>query len=305
MPSYARPGVPAPPVFIVGAPRSGTSLLYKLLCLHPAAAWISNWHRRLPAVSQVAVLNRLATGMPDRRRAAWFGVDGANAYVYGQRRALWQRLMPMPVEGEPVFRWCGLTQTGTTGPHATPRLRRTYDVVARWGGGAVVVNKRIANNRRIPALLEAFPDARFVHVVRDGRAVAYSLSRVDWWPDEQIWWYGGQPGDWAAEGRDPWDLAAEHWVREVDVVDRGLAAPARAGQVLALRYDELVDDPLGTLHRVAAFAGMPPDSAWVDELRQLSYPRRDDRWRNALEPDAVARIEAIQRDRLGALGFSS
>src|SRR6266542_5558719 len=96
------------PLFIVGAPRSGTSLLYKLLCLHPRAAWISNWARRAPGVPAVVLLNRLAPRMPATRRRTWFGSDGASAYVYGRPRALVERLFPMPVEGEPVYRHCGI-----------------------------------------------------------------------------------------------------------------------------------------------------------------------------------------------------
>ena len=34
---------------------------------------------------------------------------------------------------------------------------------------------------------------RFVVLVRDGRAVAESLSRVDWWETNHVWWYGGTP----------------------------------------------------------------------------------------------------------------
>jgi len=96
------------PLFIVGAPRSGTSLLYKLLCLHPRAAWISNWGRRAPGQPALAMLNRLAPRLPATRRRAWFGADGGNAYVYGRPRPLVERLFPMPVEGEPVYRRCGV-----------------------------------------------------------------------------------------------------------------------------------------------------------------------------------------------------
>src|SRR6266511_4315156 len=56
------------PLFIVGAPRSGTSLLYKLLCLHPRAAWISNWGRRAPGQPALAMLNRLAPRLRRRLR---------------------------------------------------------------------------------------------------------------------------------------------------------------------------------------------------------------------------------------------
>ena len=74
----------------------------------------------------------------------------------------------------------------------------------------------------IPALAELFPRARFVSIVRDGRAVACSLSRVHWWPDLTVWWYGGTPGRWQEEGRDPWELCARHWVRELAVLEQGL-----------------------------------------------------------------------------------
>ncbi len=115
------------PLFIVGAPRSGTSLLYKLLCLHPRAAWISNWARRAPGVPAVVLLNRLAPRMPATRRRTWFGSDGASAYVYGRPRALVERLFPMPVEGEPVYRHCGIG-TGAAGvpERQTAALRRSF-----------------------------------------------------------------------------------------------------------------------------------------------------------------------------------
>ena len=53
-----RAGVAADPLFLVGVPRSGTTLLYKLLCLHPDAAYISNWMRTAPAVPALALANR-------------------------------------------------------------------------------------------------------------------------------------------------------------------------------------------------------------------------------------------------------
>ena len=47
------------PVFLIGAPRSGTSLLYKSLALHEGFGYISNYNERLPRWSAVSALNRL------------------------------------------------------------------------------------------------------------------------------------------------------------------------------------------------------------------------------------------------------
>jgi hypothetical protein len=295
------------PLFVVGAPRSGTSLLYKLLCLHPEAAWISNWSRRLPGVAAVAVLNRVAPRFRATRRSVWFGADTANAYVYGQRRSLWERLYPMPVEGEPVYRHCGVGAGGPTGGRSEDEqaacLCGAFAGLRRFTGGRVVISKRIANNQRIPFLVAAFPEARFVHLVRDGRAVAYSLSRVDWWEDGVVWWYGDTPRRWRERGGDPWELVATHWVRELASVGEGLRAVA-ADRQLELRYEELVGGPVAALRRVARFAGLPDDPGWLAELGRLSYPNQNEAWRERLTADARDRVEAIQREELLRLGHA-
>ena len=297
---------PGAPLFIVGAPRSGTSLLYKLLCLHPEAAWISNWSRRAPGVAAVAGLNRVAARFPATRRSVWFGSDAANAYVYGRRRALWERLYPMPVEGEPVYRYCGIGEGPAGGPAEdaqADRLRRAFAGLRRWSGGQVLISKRIANNQRIPFLAAAFPAARFLHLIRDGRAVAYSLTRVDWWEDGVVWWYGDTPRHWRERGGDPWELAATHWVRELASIGEGLAAVAPERQ-LELRYEELVGEPVAVLRRAAGFAGLADDPGWEAELGRLRYPDKNEAWRARLAPDARDRVETIQREQLQRLGLA-
>jgi Sulfotransferase family len=247
-------------------------------------------------------LNRLAPHFPARRRAVWFGSDTANAYVYGRRRALWERLFPMPVEGEPVYRHCGIGQSlAATDSAQVARLRSTFASLRRWGGGTVFISKRIANNQRIPLLAAAFPEARFVHMMRDGRAVAYSLTRVDWWDDGLIWWYGDTPRRWREQGGDPWELAARHWVRELTSIEEGLAA-VPADRRFELRYEDLVRAPVSQLQQLARFVGLPDDPGWTAELGRLRYPNKNEAWTERLAPDVRARVESIQRDQLRRLG---
>ena len=293
------------PVFLVGPARSGTSLLYKVLCLHPEAAYISNWVARFPTFTRLAMLDRWARARPVKRRRVWFGQD-SNAYVYGGRRRLRDRLFPMPVEGEPVYAACHVPQDQELEAEGLwPQgraLRRSVSAIRAASGGSVFVNKRIANNLRIPFLSAAFPDARFVALTRDGRAVALSLSQVDWWPSSLVWWYGGTPAEWAAEGRDPWELCARNWAEELDVIDRGLAL-VPDDQVLRLTYEEFVGQPLETLRRIATFAGLPEDDVWTRSVSELSFPNRNDAWRTKLEPSAIATITSIQSERLEADGY--
>jgi len=295
------------PVFLVGPARSGTSLVYKMLCLHPEAAYISNWVRVVPALPQLAVLNRLATALPNVRQRTWF--EDGNAYVYGRHRSLMRRLFPMPVEGEPLFARSNLAEVVGGVVEGRPpnleRLRRSLRSVRRASGGSVIVNKRIANILRIPLLVRAFPRARFVSLLRDGRAVAASLQVVDWWPTSTVWWYGGTPIDWAAEGRDPWELCARNWVEEVRITRAGLADvdPTRR---IDLRYEDFVADPVPTLRATAAFAGLDPDDRrWHRALQRQSFPDRNDGWRSRLAATTAAAVTGWQHEELERLGYGA
>jgi hypothetical protein len=291
---------PEAPVFLVGAPRSGTSLLYKALCLHPDAAWISNWVRLFPRLPQLALLNRAAPRAPELRRRVWFG-GGENAYVYGERRPLWERLFPMPVEGEPLYARAGVSENGNGAAASVEQLRAAFAAVRKAGGGTTVISKRVANNRRIPLLLEAFPDARFVEIIRDGRAVAASLSSVDWWADSVVWFAGVTPRQWEAEGNDPWVLCARTWVEEVRATEAGLAV-VRPERHRSLTYERLVADPEGVLEEVAAFAGLARgQSTWLSGVR---FADRSDAWRKRLDERAVATIEGVAGDDLRRLGYA-
>src|ERR1019366_5346778 len=178
-----------PPTFLIGAARSGTSLLYKGLCLHPDAAYFNNYVRRLPNYPAVSITNRIARLTPEHRHRVWFS-GGSNAYVYSGARKLRDRLYPMPVEGEPVYAACGIPDTvssETVSMDSARKLRRAVAGTMRWGGGT-----------------------HFIDKPRDGRAVAVSLSRVDWWESSVVWWYGGTPKAWRDDGRDPWELCARN-----------------------------------------------------------------------------------------------
>lgn len=290
-----------PPVFIVGAPRSGTSLLYHLLCLHPDAAWVSNWVHRAPHLTAFASFNRFSSRAQRLRRRVWF--EGDDESADDRQRSLVERLFPQPAEGEPLFSGYDIPEASdaTDPTRRQTSLRRAVADIVRFTGGRVFVSKRTAHNRRLPLLHAVFPDARVVAFTRDGRAAAESLSRAGWWPESPVWWYGDTPLAWEERGRDQWELCATHWVREVEAVERGLAA-LPPDQVLAARYEELVADPAATLARIGAFAGLPDGRRWRRAFGAVRLPRDDDTWRERLG-DAVERVESIQAGWLRKYGY--
>jgi hypothetical protein len=266
------------PLFLLGAPRSGTSHLYRCLALHPRAAWISNHCRGLP---ELAVLNRFAAKAPRTRARVWFGDTGEEASGYEVPHPVAERWFPRPVECD------------------QPRARTDFRRLARAAGGDVLLLKVIAHDVRIPQLAAMFPDARFVAVTRDGRAVARSLLYVDWWPDHPLWWWEGTPIDWASTGHNPVDAAAEHWVREVALIEHGLVglAPERVRRV---SYEDLVTTPHQVLEEVAEFAGLGTDEGWHRALEHVSFL---DRNRQVPHDHVYDRATVLQKSMLTAMGY--
>jgi hypothetical protein len=254
--------------FLVGAGRSGTTLLYKLLCLHPAVGYISNYENRSGWFPD-GLAPRVVAGRVDAKVQAWF--NRGNAYFVD--RPWLKKLFPTPHEGESVYRACGVPLFPRPGqlPDASTaeRLCRRFERMRRRAGAEVFLSKRTANNRRIPYLEAIFPAARYVHLVRDGRDVAQSLSTVEWWDDHTVWWDGRTPVEMERSGESRLAICARNWVRELEELRTQLRsiAPER---VIELRFEALLREPHAQLARILGFLGLeftPGYRAAIDSLQ--------------------------------------
>jgi hypothetical protein len=147
--------VAAPPVFIVGAPRSGTTLLRRLLNAHPEL------HLTFEA-SFFAVVKAMPPPLAESNfREAWV-------------RSLpfvWQRV---PDADLPVAAPVGLSPRDPRWFEALMRYCAQRAGKSRWG------DKTPLHVYELDALFAAFPNARVVHIVRDPVAVVRSLQTVPW-----------------------------------------------------------------------------------------------------------------------------
>jgi hypothetical protein len=130
-----------------------------------------------------------------------------------------------------------------------------------------------------------------------------SLSRVDWWENSIVWWYGGTPRAWREDGRDPWELCARNWVEEVRAIDSGIGE-IDPKQVLRLTYEEFTAEPVATIRRVAAFAGLDDDPKWQHDIERIQFRNRNDSWKQGLPPEVVTTIEEVQAGELSKRGYA-
>ncbi len=291
-------------LFVIGAGRSGTTLLYKSLCLHPDIAWISNYLARFPGNRLWPLLNRGVAFFPSVRKRAWFGTD-SNAY-FNKRNAL-IKLVPTPVEGESVFSRCDIPLYPGHDWEITKKqsacIAKAFHDIRRAQGAKLFMSKRTANNRRIPQLFSAFPKARFLYIIRDGRATATSMLRAPWWQDHEVWWLNQKtPRQWEQEGGNPLELAARNWVEEIKEIERGLEQVPNH-HVMQIRYEDLIVDPANVWAAIELFLGVHRSEGWFSEVSKLKLADQNRSWIETLSSAEKDILNSVQRELLSSFGY--
>jgi hypothetical protein len=283
---------PKPPLFIVGCGRSGTTIVYKLLCEHPDLAWFSNYAERWPALPQLEALTRLRDIGTIRRSPSRFVPQPVEGY------ALWDRSDPPDVRR----RNARLSGADVDAEHA----QRVGDLVAahvRYHKGHRFINKNTRNSRRVLYLDAIFPEAVFLHVVRDPRAVVASLLAVHWWPDLPLWWSDDQtPRALAAAGSKPEAVAAEHWVKSVErlLADARHLPPSR---YLEIRYEAFTESPETVLSSVCTFAGLSSSARITEALRRRTVSSQNVKYKSQFGDEALRTVELIVAPLAARLGY--
>jgi hypothetical protein len=245
---------------VVGVSRSGTTLLRLMLDAHPELAIPPETHfvpkvvnvcERLIAegASTAEVREQALAAMTTHPRWGDFGL--ADEVV----RSLMERHDPLTA-GDAIRSFYEAYATAVGKP--------------RWGDKSPPYTWKALRIQR------ALPEAHFIHIIRDGRDVALSLSEVSWGPDDVT-------------------LAAEKWVTEVRRARKRAKGLAR-GTYMELRFEDLVAEPEPVLRKIARFVDLPWDEAMLDYHRQAET-RMSREMARTLKPLGGGTITAEERTR--------
>lgn len=268
----------APPLILLGVRRSGTTLLRIMLDRNPELA--------IPDESYfVPQLARRHRGRVDPDR-----------FVEDLRRT--RRLPELGVRVDDV---AARLRPGMSAGEAIGAIFATIAAASgkqRWG------DKTPLYMQHLDLLARLWPEAQYVHLIRDGRDAALSFLAMPAGVMTAGW---GHPRDAAG--------FACLWRTEVEAA-RALGARAGPGRYLELRYEDLVVEPESALRRICAFAGLPFDAAMLDHrgavdvsgkphqqrLLDVLTPNVRD-WRVEMTRDDAAAFEEIAGRLLAELGY--
>lgn len=175
-----------PPLFILGLPRSGTTLVYQYLVHRLELAYFTNGVGRFPgAPCLVSGYQRIRHGDYHSDFRSEYGVvAGPNAPR--EAGSFWGTYFDLEEYSVAV----------RGGSLAESRLRSTVGLVERMFGGRHFVNKNVKHMLWLPALARIFPEARFLVVHRNLLDVGLSLleGRRRFAPERDGWWSVRPPG---------------------------------------------------------------------------------------------------------------
>lgn len=158
--------LPFPPIFIIGPPRSGSTLLFQVLVNRYRFTHITNMHCLLYG----------AASFVERWLGPSWKKGGTRGYEswFGKSAGLWA-----PSEcGQFWYRWFPKTPAHVTAEDVPDRKLRSFRrVTAALGnaGGQPILMKNLYCSVRLPALVKALPEALFIVVNRDVLRIGQSL----------------------------------------------------------------------------------------------------------------------------------
>lgn len=270
------------PIFVVGHPRSGTTLLASMLGRHPDIA--STPESLFLSQSRYALRGTFGTS-PARIAAA---------------------VMHTPLQ-HLVQSQSALTRDLTVVQRTGSRLgqRDVFAAVLNAyriaHGKPRVLEKSPWHMRHIDELRHWFPDARIVWIVRDGRANVASLQKVPWASHDAR-------------------VLAQQWVRNVALaLDSESRAP---NVVLRVRFEDLVAAPQPVMATILSHCGVaqsdavfdhtlsattikPSESDWKQNVNRPLLGTRADAWRQELSPADLAICARIMNPTLARLGYAA
>lgn len=277
-----------PYVFLVGSPRSGTTMLKRMVNAHPLLAitrethWIPRFYEKKKGVTtEGRVTESLVDQMFEHHRFDQMKI---------KRKALLKIIRDQP----------DITYADLVG--------QIFDNYGRRKNKPLVGDKTPTYVRKLPTLHKLWPAARFVHLIRDGRDVW--LSMRNWRMAAKS---AGKFPTWEA---DPLVTTALWWKALVGMGRRDGIAIGN-DQYCDIQYEQLVAQPEIECRKLAHFLDLPhveameryyegrsqtgeklsTNAAWLPPT-----PGRRD-WRTQLEDEDIEKFEAAAGDLLEELGY--
>ena len=253
-------------VFVLGAPRSGTTFLSGLLSETRFGApfethFITKYHHKLSEygdLSEVGNFSRLLNDiLSERPVMQWqLEIDIESFYHSLEGNFSYSNIV------DQLCRYKNIRQgTGAWGDK-TPNYIGEFDLI-----------------------YSLFPDAKFLHIVRDGRDVALSLLERSWGPNNLF-------------------SAAEYW-RDLNRKNPLLEKLTEEGKVYQVRYEDLLDDTETHVRSIYEFLGEELSEQTLRSLCSTVRKGNYFKWKKRLSKRQISLFDKLAANTLSRMNYET
>lgn len=265
------------PVYVIGAGHSGTTILYRMLSMHPEMGWLSQLSQRsgtIPGRLRIPRHNQLDRWLRRRTRFDWRKEIGV----------LKRHVVPHPAEAARTWEYIIPTVNFVGVDESIVRLRRIIEAERSFWKKDIFIAKLPRLFEHMDVLLGAYPESRFVHIVRDGRAMAASMR------------HQGLLRGFSSHDALRWSAA--WWCRVVKTMDEY----SDTAEITTIRYEDLCTDVRGSVAELVTFCGLETSTFPFDRCPPSLTPTND-RWLVSLSPEEHAILLDEQGEYLKRFGY--
>jgi omega-hydroxy-beta-dihydromenaquinone-9 sulfotransferase len=292
------------PIFIIGCHRSGTTILYDTMAQHPDLAYFTNGSAFLPNIPVLSHKIGEMFGL-NQVELERFIEDGINysSSTPSEGIRIWENYLPT----HPGFNHH--LDESYENLEMEAYLTSTIQKHLKMFNRKRFLNKNPDNSLRMRYIKKLFPDAYFVHIVRDGRAVGSSLIRtrqkaVDFFgPDHPHVNHYANKG-WSDRVNDNdlnWgDAKAKTvgiiWSEFLKIIneDQQFIDP---DHFMEMRFEDFVENPLGYYEKIMNFCGLDwsesVQAIFEVEAKKISMGGRNASWQKAFTPEELTELNQV------------
>lgn len=298
-----------PPIFAIGAPRSGTTVFFEVFGRHPDLAWPSNYTEKYPAKHGLNLLRRVLDnrfyrfyGMKPQYGAPWY-----NKYLFrpGEAYKFWDYFSG---QGKGFSRGYLLGQSASA--EAKEDLNAAVESIRNRQGRARFSCK-LTGPSRLAYLNSVFPDAYYIHIIRDGRAVTESLMRVPFWKEgggfDGPYWAGGFPQEyeaiWQGAGKSPEVLTALQWRTIIEFTRSEAKAYIPPERYIEIRYEDFVENPVDVVAGAYRKCGLDIPENDLERWTSSFVKKNMNRKTSNLNANADQQLDQLLGQTLSGLGY--
>ena len=301
----ARTRITKPPIIILGFPRSGTTFLHNLLAHDPDLGYCSNYQAAIPfcLVGRERLKKKLASRAPENR-----GIDNVAADMDLPQEEVFAHAMhshrsfthafTFPSLMEELHRKYVLMEASDAEVRA---WRRGYMKVVKKAtymhGGKRVVQKATPNLGRLPQIMEMFPGAYYIHIVRNPYDLYPSYMHMLSTLTRSYTMEDYDPAELEAGAVRMYQRIMQNYLRDRSSIP--------SDRFIEMRFEDLRRNPVGEIGRIYRSFGLdweraePPIAAYAATLSSYKQNQYE------LDPRVREQVDAHWRFAVDEWNYGS